>query len=139
MPCFNVTKKRETDAAQISVCSDGIIRVMFKKKTEVNGTHFKQLFEVYNELIEGKKFPYLYYAEDSSVIISEDGRNYAKKYEFSFPKVCNAVIVSNLAHKLIANFYFKFNRPAYPFKVFNKFEEAERWCLDESAKIEKAA
>jgi hypothetical protein len=138
MSCFNVTKKRETDAAQISVCSDGIIRVMFKKRTEVNQHHFKQLFDVYNELVEGERFPFLYYAEDSSVIVSEDGRAYAKNEEYSFPKVCNAVIVSNLAHKLIANFYFKFNKPSYPFRVFSKMQDAEKWCLEEFSKIQKA-
>jgi hypothetical protein len=137
MPSFSVTKKAETESAQVSVCSDGIIRVMLKKKKEVNAREFKKLFEVYNELVEGKKYPFIYYAEDSSVIVSDDGRNYAKNEEYSFPKVCNAVIVTNLAHKLLANFYFKFNRPHYPFKVFNKMDEAEKWCLEEFKKIQQ--
>ena len=135
MSSFSVTKKSETEAAQISVCSDGIIRVMFKKKTEVNASHFKALFEIYNDLVEGDRYAFIYYAEDSSVTVTDDGRNYAKNEEYSFPKICNAVIVSNLAHKLLANFYFKFNKPNYPFKVFNKMGEAEKWCLEEFAKV----
>src|SRR6187402_3291538 len=131
MPCFSVIKKTETDAAQISVCSDGIIRVMLKKKVEVNANHFKKLFEVYNELVEGQRHPFIYYAEDGSSTVSEDGRAYAKKEEYSFPKVCNAVVVTRLSHKLIANFYFKFNKPSFPFKVFNKMDEAEKWCLEQ--------
>ena len=137
MSSFSVTKKSETEAAQISVCSDGIIRVMFKKKMEVNASHFKKLFESYNNLVEGNKYAFIYYAEDSSVTVTDDGRNYAKNEEYSFPKICNAVIVSNLAHKLIANFYFKFNKPHYPFKVFNKMREAEKWCLEECANVQK--
>ena len=135
MAHFSVIKKTETSAAQISVCSDGIIRVMFKKKTEVNADHFKKLFEVYNELVQGEKHSFIYYAEDGSSTVSEDGRAYAKNEEYSFPKVCNAVVVTRLSQKLIANFYFKFNKPSYPFKVFDKMEEAEKWCLEEYSKI----
>lgn len=137
MPCFSVIKKTETDAAQISVCSDGIIRVMIKKNTEVNAERFKTLFEVYNELVQGQKHPFIYYAEDSTSTVSEEGRAFAKKEEYSFPKVCNAVVVTRLAHKLLANFYFKFNKPNYPFKVFDKMDDAEQWCLEEYAKIQK--
>ena len=138
MASFSVTKKTETDAAQISVCSDGIIRVMLKKKTEVNAEHFEKLFKTYNELVQGQKFPFIYYAEDGSSSVSEDGRAYAKKEEYSFPKVCNAVVVTRLSHKLLANFYFKFNKPSYPFKVFNKMDEAEAWCLEQFALSEKS-
>jgi hypothetical protein len=133
MPCFSVTKKTETDAAQISVCSDGIMRVMIKKNIEITPDHFKKLFETYNELVQGEKRPFIYYAEEGSSTVSEEARRYAKESEHLFPKICNAVVVNSLAHKLIANFYFKFNKPSYPFKVFNKMDEAEKWCLEQAA------
>lgn len=137
MSYFSVIKKAETDAAQISFCSDGIIRVMLKKNTEVNANHFRKMFEEYNKLVEGKRHPFIYYAEDGSATVSEDGRAFAKKEEYSFPKVCNAVVVTRLAHKLLANFYFKFNKPNYPFKVFTNMSEAEKWCLEEYQKSKK--
>ena len=137
MSCFSVTKKTETDSAQISVCSDGIIRVMLKKKREVSSSDFEELFAVYNDLVQGKKHPFIYYAEDGSSSVSEEGRAYAKKEEYSFPKVCNAVVVTRLSHKLLANFYFKFNKPNHPFRVFNKMDDAEKWCLEEYAKVEE--
>lgn len=137
MSCFSVIKKMETEAAQVSLCSDGIIRVMIKKNTEVNASHFEKLFTLYNEMVLGEPHPFIYYAEDSSSTVSEDGRAYAKKEEFSFPKVCNAIMVTRLAHKLLANFYFKFNKPSYPFKVFTSMGEAEKWCLQEYSKIRK--
>ncbi|MES2512614.1 MAG: hypothetical protein V4580_00665 [Bacteroidota bacterium] len=139
MPCFSVTKKTETDAAQISLCSDGIIRVMIKKDIEITPGHFKILFETYNELVQGKKHPFIYYAEEGSSTVSDDGRAYAKASEHLFPKVCNAVVVTRLAHKLLANFYFKFNKPSYPFKVFTRMDEAEKWCLEQLAASQKTA
>jgi len=134
MPDPIITKKSETDFAVVTLGNDRIMRVMFKKKSEVNSNSFRKLFEVFHSMIEGVPYAYIYYAEDSSAIVTDDGRRFAKEEEFSFPKVCNAVIVTNLAHKLIANFYLKFNKPNYPFKVFGKLEEAEKWCRQQLLK-----
>lgn len=137
MACFSVIKKLETTAAHISLCSDGIIRVMIKKNTEVTAEHLKVMFENYNELAQGHKYSYIYYTEDGSTSVSEDGRAYSKSEEHSFPKACIAIMVTRLSQKLLANFYFKFNKPSYPFQVFNKMDEAEKWCLEEYAKAQK--
>lgn len=134
MPDPIVIKKSETDFAVVSLGNDQIVRVMFKKKTEINQESFNKLFEVFKNMIDDTPYAYIYYAEDSSSTITDDGRRFAKKEEFSFPKICNAAIVTNLAHKLIANFYLKFNKPNYPFKVFSKMEEAEKWCRQQQAK-----
>lgn len=131
MTQFSVIKKAETQIAQVSLCSDGIIRVMIKKQADVDAQQLKILFEVYNQIVEGKAYAYIYYTEDSTTNFTDDGRSYAKNEEFSFPKICNAVVVTKLAHKLIANFYLKFNKPYYPYKVFNDMNEAEKWCLEQ--------
>ncbi|MES2565774.1 MAG: hypothetical protein V4565_02840 [Bacteroidota bacterium] len=138
MPHFSVIKRTDLETVEISMCSDGIIRVMFRKKAEINAAVFKEVFGKYNEMVDEKKYPFIYFAEDSSVVVTNDGRDFAKKEEYSFPKVCNAVIVKSLAHKLLASFYFKFNKPVFPFKVFNSMEEAEKWCLQEVQKINQA-
>ena len=40
---------------------------------------------------------------------------------------CDAVVISNFAQKIIANFYIKFNKPQSPTKVFNSTEKALEW------------
>ena len=134
MSGYIITKKTETDAAEVSLCSDGIVRVMFKQKKEANEDAFEALFDLHKELVEDVAYAYIYYAEDSSVVMTEDGRKFAKAKEHSYPKICNAVVVTNLGHKLLANFYLKFNKPFYPFKVFNKMEDAELWCSQQTNK-----
>jgi hypothetical protein len=129
-----IIKKSETDFAVVSLGNDRIIRVMFKKKCEVNQELFRKLFEVFKAMIHGVPYAYIYYAEDSSTTVTDDGRRFAKEEEYSFPKICNAVIVTNLAHKLIANFYLKFNKPNHPFKIFSKMEDAEKWCRQQQRK-----
>ncbi len=130
-----ITKKTETDAACVNLGNDGIIRVMVKRKTEVNAAVLKKLYTVFNEIENGEPYAFIYYTEDSSVTVTEEGRTFAKEEENSFPKICDAVVVTNLAHKLLANFYLRFNKPNYPFKVFSKMEDAEKWCLLQMKKV----
>jgi hypothetical protein len=41
----------------------------------------------------------------------------------------DAVVISNFAQKIIANFYIKFNKPKMPTKVFPSTEKALEWIL----------
>ena len=134
MSNYIVIKKVETSATEISICSDGVIRIMYKKNKEIDPSVLKDLIENYNKLVEGKKYPCMHYTEDNSVTFSNDVRDYFKQNERSFPKICDAFIVKSLAQKLLANFYLKFNKPVHPSKVFNSVYEAKTWCLQQTHK-----
>ncbi len=104
---------------------------MFKKRTEVTPDVFKLLFTKFNELVESKRYPFIYSVEDSTVSSTSEARAYSKEQEHSFPKICNAYVTSSIALRLTANFYLKFNKPVYPSKIFSKMNEAEKWCFEE--------
>lgn len=131
MSNYIVIKKVETDVAYISMCDDGIVRVLFKKNKEINPSSLKNLFETFNDLAKGVSYPYLYSAEDGSVIFTTDGNAYSKQNQHAFPKVCSAFVVTSLAHRLIANFYLKINKPVNPSKLFKDKEDAESWCFQQ--------
>lgn len=130
----DVIKKINISTAEISLCSDGIIRVMFKKGSEINPKAFKELFEKYNELVGTTKYPFIYSVEDDNVTFTSEGRAYSKQHEHSFPKVCNAYVVNSVATRLTANFYLKFNKPSYPSKLFNNQADAQKWCIEQLKK-----
>ena len=43
--------------------------------------------------------------------------------------IADAIIVSNLAQKILINFYLKFNKPPKPSQAFNSEEQAINWLL----------
>lgn len=45
----------------------------------------------------------------------------------------DALVISNLAQKIIANFYLKFNKPASPTKIFTSVDKAYEWILSVKA------
>lgn len=48
----------------------------------------------------------------------------------------DAIVISNFAQKIIANFYLKFNKPAKPTKIFTSTEKALEWIFLEIEKNE---
>jgi hypothetical protein len=48
----------------------------------------------------------------------------------------DAIVISNLAQKLIANFYLKFNKPPRPTKIFYDSDKAVEWILIQKKQFE---
>ncbi|MCD6016922.1 MAG: hypothetical protein K0S53_43 [Bacteroidetes bacterium] len=130
MSNYIVTKKTTLAAVELSMCNDGIVRVMFRKNSEIIPTILQEMYDKLNEMTQGKKYPYIYYMEDSSVVFTNEGTKYSREHELDVPKTCNAAIVKSLAHRLLGNFYLKKNLQ-YPSKIFRTMEEAEKWCFQQ--------
>ncbi|MBS1635543.1 MAG: hypothetical protein JST26_06430 [Bacteroidetes bacterium] len=107
------------------------MRVQFKTGAEISAKDLEENFTAYNKLTGDDKYPFIYFAEDGSTIYTEDARQYSRDNEDGFPKLCIAVVVKTLAHKLVANFYLRFNRPKCLFKVFDDMDAAEAWCKEQ--------
>lgn len=73
-----------------------------------------------------KKMPCLFEAGEY-VTLTKEARANAIDSEDNFPALASAVIVQNLAYKMIADFYYKINKPKQPFKVFRNIEDAITW------------
>ncbi|MBC7694847.1 MAG: hypothetical protein H7141_05295 [Burkholderiales bacterium] len=137
MSNFSVTKKTETNTAYIHLCNDGIVRILLKSNSVITVPELKLNIVALNELIQDSKYAFLYYTQDNTVTHSNDARAFGKENENAVPRLCTAVVVNSLAHKLVANFYLKFDKPTIPFKVFHKMDDAERWCLEVYSKSQK--
>lgn len=130
----SVLKQTETPTVSIKLCNNNIVYVLGKKNATVGEQEMKDNIQEYNKLIEGKLYAFLYYSEDETFVFSHEAIAYAKNNQDSFPKVCIAVVVKNLAQRIVAKFYLKFSPQYSPLQIFNSKEEAEKWCLKLLAK-----
>lgn len=128
MSSYTVLKKGETQSAYIEVCSDSIVRVLFKREVEIGARELKNLFDLYNSLTEGKNFAYIYHAEDGTANLNGEAKKFAKLNPNYFHKFCVAVVVKSLAQRIMANFYLKTVKSTTPYQVFNTMADAEKWC-----------
>lgn len=121
-------KEINTDKVFVALRDDGIGYLYFKDNTELNIELQLELLDLYNSLKDKELLPFLIEAGDGFTITKEARDNAVSLEEKSAIKA-SAVVVNNLAYKLIANFYLNFNKPKRPYKVFSKREDAVKWLL----------
>jgi len=85
--------------------------------------HLKALIRITN----GKKTPFVVTA-GKQVNITPQARDNAIVIEDDSPVCATAVVVQNLAYRLIADFYMRINKPKTPYKVFTDQKSAFEWC-----------
>lgn len=119
---------RKIDETEFSVTlkTDGIIYVLLKENHTLDVPLQEKMLKVYNEITGLKLSPFLFEGEDG-ITVTKEARDNAILIEELSPCAVMAVVVSNIAQALIANFYLKFNKPKRPYKVFSKREDGIEW------------
>jgi hypothetical protein len=121
-----IIKEIDLEEANISLRSDGIVYVFFKENCVLDVKLQHKMLGSYNEVTGSKMTPFLFMA-DKGVTLTKEARDNAIIVEEITPCSASAVVVTNLAYKLIANFYMQFNKPLRPYKVFSNKGEAVEW------------
>jgi len=121
-----VLKSIDIPEANISLHANGIVYVFFKDNMVLDLDCQKKLFACYDKITNKKEAPFLFQA-GNDVIVTKEARSNSIVLEANSPKSATAVVVSNLAYKLIANFYLSFNKPKKPYKVFDNEKAAVNW------------
>jgi len=112
----------------MSMRSDGIIQTVIKDDCDVRISDAELLMDAYLKLGKGKKIPHLivfgeFAMADRSVLeyMAEEANAYGK---------ADAVVITSMAHKILANFYLKFQKPSVPTKFFKAEDEAVEWLQE---------
>jgi hypothetical protein len=116
----------EVPTMQISLRSDGLIQILPEPGSRIVLPNVKLQIAAIGKLGEGKKFPVLVLSGNDNTIDTEVMNFVAQPNSNPFA-LAEAYVISNISHKLLANFYLKINRPARPTKVFTKEKDAISW------------
>ena len=131
-----IVRKIENEFAIVGLRKDGIVHVYFKPHTTPTVTLQEILLVIYNEITGEKKMPFIFQAGEYCTV-DKAARDNASKMEPLSPTKASVVYVNTLAHKLIAEFYYKFNKPLQPYKVVSEFSDGIRWLLEVDKEIEE--
>lgn len=122
----SIIKDNSIPEAFIQLRSDGIVHVHFKKDIILDIPLQMRLLEQYKIITGEKLTPFMFTAAEGLNVTPEARDNAVKMEEFT-PCYVTAVVVTNVAYLLIANFYLKFNKPKRPYRVFKNEEMAIEW------------
>lgn len=123
-----VIKKLETAHLIGTLRSDGIVHIHIKENTTINLLVQDEMIKLYWLLTDVKR-PFVF-TGDEFASITKEARENAIAMEDTVPISSSAIVVKNLAQKIIADYYYKFNRPKNPYSVFKKFDQAIDWLLE---------
>jgi hypothetical protein len=116
----------ETSTAKITLVEEDILRLEFRPNCFVDLAEFEENLAAYKKLIGDRKVYVLTIAPEGSNISAEGRNKFASKERSSF-KLAEGFVISSLAHKIMANFISRMQRPAHPLRFFSKEEDALKW------------
>jgi len=112
--------------SKVFLRDDGIVQVNFAHELLLDVKQCRELNATYDKILGDKKHPILHIAGKYTNVTS-GARNYGASEEGLRNSIAEAYVISSLAHKILANFYMKFNKPKIPTQFFKTEEEAIVW------------
>lgn len=117
---------RVVEAFTLKWRSDGILHSHTSSNLEFNVNSLKKFNVVMGEMVNYKKVPLLITFDEFAIPPLETRVFWAEKDSCPWSSA-DAYITATFGHKLIGNFYLKFNKPGRPTKMFVSEKEAARW------------
>ncbi len=118
------------DSFMVNYLSNGIAEVVWSEKLDVIDINIlKKLTQIMGTLNEGKKIP-VYISTRSFMSLTKEANDYTATEASSKYTRANAVLVDELAKRLLFNFYMLFTKRHVPIKNFSTKDEAFEWLLN---------
>ena len=118
----------EMEEAFVGLRKDGIVHVYYKRGTVITVDVQNRIYQIFHEITGGRKTPFIFEAAEYCTVTKE-ARDNAIATEDITPTGATVVFVHNLAYRMVAEFYYKFNKPKQPYKVSTDFQEGIDWLL----------
>lgn len=123
---LHIIKELDFPDVNLQLKSNDIVYVLFKDDCTLDILLQLRLLDYYRDITKGKLMRFIFLAAEN-VSITKEARDNAILIEDQSMVGASALIVNNLAYKIIANFYMKVNKPKRPLKAFGKEEDAIEW------------
>ena len=123
---LHIIKELDYLEVNLQLKSNEIVYVLFKDNCVIDVDFQMRLLDYYIDITNGKLMAFIFLAAEN-VSVTNEARDNAILIENQSMVGASALIVTNLAYKIIANFYMKVNKPKRPLKAFGNEEEAINW------------
>lgn len=115
---------------KITHLEEGVIENYFMGDKMIEVDDIKELRGVNLEIAENKPYTVLVVGEDLASFSRETRELLASK-EFVGKTIAKAIVIGNLAQRLMANFYLHINKPHIKTKLFTDRKKAMEWLREE--------
>src|SRR5690606_33828354 len=109
-----IIKRIEKESFIVGLRNDGLYHVFIKDHVVVDLEVQVDMLQAYEEITGGNKGLFIFEA-GHKCNVTKEARDNAIKMENIFPVAASVVYVQNMVYRMIANFYYKINKPKKPF------------------------
>jgi len=126
---FEFIDQIELDRSVLTRYSPNILHVKYKPgEDELDVAFAKKQVESVKKICQGAPHHIIVDFTDTHISFSPDARAYfAENEDHNELRLSQSIIINSLAHKLVANFYMRFNKPKSPTVIVNNLEQALSW------------
>jgi hypothetical protein len=126
----SVEIEKDFEKIRMTLYENGIMSVLFKENFTVGLKDVEEVVAWVSEIANGRKFLNLMEGESNSEVDAEVRSFSASKEQNKFT-IADAMVVKSISHRLLSNFYLKFNKPVMPTRLFTDKEKAIQWLLSQ--------
>lgn len=120
--------KSEVDAISVTIDENKLVTVRPKAGHDISLEDIQSTFFWAVKNSKTKKLNAMVVGSQG-ITFDPDARNFLRTEEFQKHIANYALVVSNLAHRLIVNILFKVKRPSFEYKIFTSEKKAIEWLL----------
>lgn len=120
------TRTIELDFVRIEFYAPDLVLYHYKPQTHLTWPMLQQVAKEANELTGYKKC-YMCSVIGEGLTIDKEARDNGTKPEIQAYTKAAAIVLNSLAHRIIANFIVKVQRPPVPTRSFNTLEDGLGW------------
>lgn len=114
--------------ASVELLANGIVRVLFFGDQSIGVPESREVNNAIGRLSGGKPARVLIMSQPDTVF-EFGAREFSSSAEGQQFTLGDALVIHSLPHKLLANFYLKFDKPPKPSKAFDNEADATAWLL----------
>lgn len=116
----------EIRAGKIRLLDEDIIEIVVAANYETTIEDVDEVNAIVVKLTQGKPHYIITVTQQGSSTTNEV-KEYAAQESFRKNVIAQAIVISNIAIRLMATVYMRINRPKQKIKLFNTQDEALRW------------
>ncbi len=123
---ITILKQLEIEEAIIRLRSDGIVHVHYKKNIIMDVGLQTNMRVMFNDITNNKKSKFIFTASEG-FSMTKEARENGPKLQENNPILYYAIVVDNLAYKILVNFYLRVFKPKGNYRMVKSIREGVDW------------
>ena len=131
---LKLIKEINLEYVKVQLFEPELVRIEVTQNITIGKAEAIQITDQIGVLTNGKKYPVLMTGHEFAQV-DKEGREYSASEAGLRFTIADAIIVKNLAQKILAGFYLRINKPRKPTRVFKNENEAIEWLYQEKINV----